>query len=63
MRNVYKILARKHEGNRPFGGPRYKWEDNINVGLKEIGCELNSYGHKYNHMPTNNIHVMTTNYS
>ena len=27
----------KPEGKRPIGGPRRRWEDNIRMGLKEIG--------------------------
>jgi hypothetical protein len=25
-------------GNRPLGRPRHKWEDNIKMGLQEVGC-------------------------
>jgi hypothetical protein len=25
------------EGRRPAGSPRYRWEDNIKMGLREIG--------------------------
>jgi hypothetical protein len=39
MRNVYKILAGKPEGNRSLGRSRLEWEDNIKVELKEIGWE------------------------
>jgi hypothetical protein len=28
-RNAYKILHGKPEGNRPLGGHRRRWEDNI----------------------------------
>ena len=28
----------KSEGKRPFGRPRYRWEDNIKMDLKEVGC-------------------------
>ena len=27
-----------HEGKRPLGRPRRKWEDNINMDLQEVGC-------------------------
>jgi hypothetical protein len=37
MRNAYKILVGKHEGKRPLGRPRYMWEDNFEVDLREIG--------------------------
>jgi hypothetical protein len=36
MRNVYRILARKCEGKRPFGSCRHRREDNIKMDLKEI---------------------------
>jgi hypothetical protein len=29
----------KSEGKRPLGRHRGKWEDNIKMGLKELGCE------------------------
>ena len=28
---------RKHEGERPLGRPRRRWEDNIKMDFKEIG--------------------------
>ena len=28
----------KPEGNRPLGRPRCRWEDNIKMGLQEVGC-------------------------
>jgi hypothetical protein len=31
MRNAYKTSARKIEMNRPFGGPRSRWDDNIRM--------------------------------
>jgi hypothetical protein len=36
-RNLYRILVGKPEGKRPLGRPRYRWEDNIKVDLREIG--------------------------
>jgi hypothetical protein len=33
MRLAYNILVGKPEGNRPFGRPRHRWENNIRVGL------------------------------
>ena len=26
------------EGNRPLGRPRRKWEDDIKMDLREVGC-------------------------
>jgi hypothetical protein len=39
VRNAYNILVRKPEGRRPFGSPRCRWEDNINMGVREIEWE------------------------
>jgi hypothetical protein len=36
-RNEYRILAGKSEGKRPLGRPRYRWEDDIKMDLREIG--------------------------
>jgi len=36
MINVYEELVGKAEGKRPFGRPRYRWEDNIRMDLREI---------------------------
>jgi hypothetical protein len=35
-RGVYGILMGKHEGKRPLGRPRHRWEDNIRINLREI---------------------------
>jgi hypothetical protein len=39
-RNTYKILVRKPEGKRILVRPRHDWEDNMKIGLKEIGFHL-----------------------
>ena len=38
---MHKILVGKHEGKRPLGRPRRRWEDNIKMDLQEVGrgCE------------------------
>jgi hypothetical protein len=36
-RNVYRLLVRKPEGERPLGRPRRRWIDNIKMDLLEIG--------------------------
>jgi hypothetical protein len=36
-RGVYRILVRRHEGKRPLGKPRRRWEDNIKMDLRHIG--------------------------
>jgi len=38
-RGVHSVLVGKPEGNRPLGGPRRRWEDNIKTDLQELGCE------------------------
>jgi hypothetical protein len=37
-RGVYRFLVGKPEGRRPLGRPRRRWEDNIRMGLREVGC-------------------------
>jgi hypothetical protein len=36
-RNVYRVLVGKPEGKRPLGGPRCRWEDGIEMDLRETG--------------------------
>ena len=38
-RNAYRILVGKPEGKRPLGRPRRRWEDNIKMGLRDVGCD------------------------
>jgi hypothetical protein len=38
-RNAYMILVVKPEGRRPLGRQRRRWEDNIKMDLREIGCD------------------------
>jgi len=33
MKNAYKIFVGKHEGKRPLGKCRNRWEDNIKMSL------------------------------
>jgi len=37
-RGVYGVLVGKPDGNRTLGRPRRRWEDNIKMGLQEVGC-------------------------
>ena len=37
-RGVYRVLVGKPEGKRPPGRPRCRWEDNIRMDLREVGC-------------------------
>jgi len=36
-RGVHRVLVGKHEGKRPLGIPRRRWEDNIKMVLQENG--------------------------
>jgi hypothetical protein len=37
-RGVYRVLVGKPEGMRPLGRPRHRWDDNIKMGLRKVGC-------------------------
>jgi hypothetical protein len=37
-RTAYRILVGKLEGRRPLGIPRYRWDDNIKMDFRELGC-------------------------
>jgi len=37
-RGVYRVMVGKPEGKRPLGRCRRRWEDNIKMGLQEVGC-------------------------
>jgi hypothetical protein len=36
-RGAYRILMGRHEGRRPLGRPRHRWEDNIKMDHQEVG--------------------------
>ena len=38
-RNAYRVLVGKPGGKRPLGRPRCRWEDNITMDLREVGCD------------------------
>ena len=38
-RNAYRVLVGKPEGKRSLGRPRRRWEDNIKMDLREVGCD------------------------
>jgi hypothetical protein len=46
MRNACTILVRNSEGKGPLGGPRCKWEDTINIDVKEIVQKGVDFGSK-----------------
>ena len=37
--SAYKVLVGTPEGKRPLGRPRRRWEDNIKLDLREVGCD------------------------
>jgi hypothetical protein len=37
-RDVCRVLVGKSDGKRQLGRPRRRWEDNIKMGLQELGC-------------------------
>jgi hypothetical protein len=39
MRNAHKILDAKPKGKTPLGRTRHRWEDNIKMDPRTIGCE------------------------
>jgi hypothetical protein len=36
-RNLHRFLVGKPEGKRPLVRPKHRWEDGIEMGLREIG--------------------------
>jgi hypothetical protein len=38
-RGIYRVLVGRSEGGRPLERPRRRWEDNINMDLREIGID------------------------
>ena len=38
VRGVHWLLVGKPERRRPLGRPRRRWEDNIRMDLREVGC-------------------------
>jgi transposase len=38
-RGIYRVLVGRPECKKPPGRPRRRWEDNIKMGLREIGID------------------------
>ena len=38
-RNSHRVLVGKPQGERSLGRPRHRWEDNIKMDLREVGCD------------------------
>jgi hypothetical protein len=47
MKNAYNILVGKPEGHKPLAIPWHRWEDNIRMDRREIGCEDVDWMHPY----------------
>jgi hypothetical protein len=39
-RGIYSVLVGKHEGKRQLGRPRRRWEYNIRMNVREVGCRV-----------------------
>ena len=37
-RGVYRVLVGTPEGKRPLGRPRRRWESDIKMDIREMGC-------------------------
>jgi len=37
-RGAYRVLVGKPERKRQLSRPRYRWEDNMEMDLQEVGC-------------------------
>ena len=42
-RNAYRILLGKLDGKRHLERPRCRWEDNIKMDLREVGCDAGDW--------------------
>ena len=38
-RNANSVLVGKPKSKRPLRRPRHRWDDNIKMDLREVGCE------------------------
>jgi hypothetical protein len=36
-RGAYRVLVGRHEGSKPLGKPRRRWDDNIETDIQEVG--------------------------
>jgi hypothetical protein len=39
MKCAYRVLEEKPDGKTPIERPRHRWEDNIKMGVNEVGIE------------------------
>ena len=42
-RNAFRLLVGKPEEKRPLGRLRRRWEDNIKMDLREVGCDTGDW--------------------
>ena len=42
-RNAYAVLLGKAEWKRPLGRLRRRWEDNLKMDLREVGCDAGDW--------------------
>ena len=42
-RNAYRILMGNPERKRPLVRPRHRWEYNIKMDLREVGCDAGDW--------------------
>ena len=42
-RNAHRILIGEPDRNRPLGRPRHRWEDNIKMDSREVGCDTGDW--------------------
>jgi hypothetical protein len=44
-RNAYTFLDGKPAREKPVGRPRNRWQNNIRMNLREVGCEVVDWIH------------------
>ena len=42
-RNAYRDLVGKPEGKNPLGRPKRRWQDNIKMDLRKVGCDTGDW--------------------
>ena len=42
-RNAYRVSVGKPVGKRPLRRPRCRWEDNIKIDLRKVGCDTGEW--------------------
>ena len=42
-RNAYRVLVGTFEGRRPLGAAHHRWENNIKMDLREVGCDAGEW--------------------